>query len=182
MPITITITGETAKDAIAEVVALAAGLSSAGAQFAVSVGMTAPTEEPKPAGNSAKKATRASSAKATTQEAGDQTSASGPSATNGASPSDDDAALAAEIAADVAQAPAEPKGATAVVDAGTGKPMEAPQTEMTIEDVRAAATRLAQADATQLKAILGEFGAAKLSEVKPDDLGDFAGKVLAALG
>ncbi len=97
----------------------------------------------------------------------------------------EDAELAREIAADVAEAPPEPKGATAVVDAGTGKPIEqAPSepVELTMDMVRANATRLAQADAPKLKAILGEFGAAKLSEVKPDDLPDFAGRVLAALG
>lgn len=96
----------------------------------------------------------------------------------------EDAELARELAADVAEAPPEPKGATQVLDAGTGKPMEqvASEREMSMDEVRSSATRLAQADATKLKAILGEFGAAKLSEVKPEDLPDFAGRVLAALG
>ncbi len=97
--------------------------------------------------------------------------------------SPEDIELAREIAADVAEAPPEPKGATAVVDAGTGKPLAPSEpVELTMDMVRANATRLAQADSAKLKAILAEFGAAKLSEVKPDDLPDVAGRVLEALG
>lgn len=95
----------------------------------------------------------------------------------------EDAALQAELAADVAEAAPEPAGAKAVVDAGTGKPLVA-STEpvaMTMDEVRSAATRLAQQDAAKLKAILAEFGAGKLSEVPADNLGDFAGQVLSAL-
>lgn len=97
--------------------------------------------------------------------------------------SPEDAELAREIAADVAEAPPEPEGAKQVVDAGTGRPA-APAAEvvLTMDEVRANATRLAQSNAPQLKAILGEFGAAKLSEVPADKLPDFAGKVLEALG
>ena len=104
--------------------------------------------------------------------------------------SEEDAELARELAADVAEAPPEPKGATQVVDGGTGKPIEqveqveqvAQPTAMTMDEVRASATRLAQANAPGLKAILNGFGAAKLSEVKPDDLPDFVQQVLDALG
>lgn len=95
----------------------------------------------------------------------------------------EEAQLAAEIAADVAEAPPEPKGAQQIVDGGTGKPMDHPaERAMTMDEVRASATRLAQANAPELKAILASFGAAKLSEVKPDDLPDFAQAVLDALG
>ena len=94
----------------------------------------------------------------------------------------EEAELAREIAADIAQAASEPKGATQVVDAGTGQPIAQAEVSLTMDEVRANATRLAQADSAQLKAILGEFGAAKLSEVAPDQLPDFAARVLAALG
>ncbi len=94
----------------------------------------------------------------------------------------EDAALQAELAADVAEAAPEPKGAQVVVDAGTGRPIEQPEVVMTMDMVRANATRLAQSDAPRLEAILGEFGAAKLSEVPADQLETFAGKVLEALG
>lgn len=99
--------------------------------------------------------------------------------------SPEDAELAREIAADIAQAEPEPEGARQIVDAGTGQPVAkaaAGEVTLTMDEVRANATRLAQADSGQLKAILGEFGAAKLSEVAPDALPDFAARVLAALG
>ena len=93
----------------------------------------------------------------------------------------EDAEMAREMAADIAQAEPEPTGARQVVDAGTGRPVAEP-VSLTMDQVRANATRLAQADAGRLKAILGEFGAAKLSEVPADQLPDFAGRVLEALG
>ena len=98
--------------------------------------------------------------------------------------SPEDAELAREIAADIAQAEPEPEGARQIVDAGTGQPVAQTPAEVTLtmDEVRANATRLAQADSGQLKAILGEFGAAKLSEVVHDNLPDFAARVLAALG
>ena len=98
--------------------------------------------------------------------------------------SPEDAEMAREMAADIEQAEPEPTGAQQVVDAGTGQPVgrAAAEVTLTMDEVRANATRLAQANSTQLKAILGEFGAAKLSEVSPDMLPDFAAKVLAALG
>ena len=113
----------------------------------------------------------------------------------------EDAQLAAEIAADVAAAPAEPEGAKMVVDAGTGKPMGepiSPETlaraggapaeddgevlELTFDEVKKKATLLAAKDMQQLAGILQKYGAGKLSEVPEDKLGDFAADVLAALG
>ncbi len=157
MPITITITDPTPE----QIAAL----------FGVHPYLDAPTidksEPDKP------KATRASTKKPPVADGGVQ---------QAAAMSPEDVELAREIAADVAEAPPEPKGATMVVDGGTGRPIApATDTVLTMDEVRANATRLAQANAPQLKAILGEFGAAKLSEVPADKLPDFAGRVLEAL-
>lgn len=89
-----------------------------------------------------------------------------------------DAELAREMAQDVAEAAPEPVAATAVVDAGTGKPI-AP---VSIEELRANATRLAQKDTPALAALLKQFGAAKLSEVPEGELPAFNAAVVAALG
>lgn len=53
---------------------------------------------------------------------------------------------------------------------------------MTMDDVKAAAAKLAAKDTPKLKAILESYGAAKLSEVPKEKLGDFAGDVIEALG
>lgn len=177
MPITITIT-----DPTPEQIAALFGLSTEG--------HTSPAPQEAEASKPAGKAR----ATASTKKVDDAPQIASTTPADASPSENDDPELAAEIARDIAEAPAEPKGATTVVDAGTGKPMgevaQSPTSEattaeekaMTMDEVRAAATRLAQADATRLKAILGDFGAGKLSEVKPDDLGDFAGRVLAALG
>lgn len=85
-------------------------------------------------------------------------------------------------------APAEPLPETAkqVVDAGTGKPAapaaaDAP-VKMTIDDVRAAAAKLAAKDTAKLGELLKTYGAAKLSEVPKGKLADFASDVMEALG
>lgn len=81
-----------------------------------------------------------------------------------------------------------PETARAVVDAGTGQPVAAPAPaeelvkQMTFDDVKAAAAKLAAKDTPTLAGILKKYGAAKLSEVSKDKLGDFAGDVLEALG
>ena len=85
-----------------------------------------------------------------------------------------------------------PAGANAVVDAGTGQPVaeiitaefvEAePVKQMTMTDVKVAAAKLAATDTPKLASILKKYNAAKLSEVAPDALGDFAGEVMDALG
>lgn len=81
--------------------------------------------------------------------------------------------------------PAEqPAGSKQVVDAGTGKPIATDDkpVKMTMDDVRAAAAKLAAKDSPKLAEILGNYGAAKLSEVPKAKLADFAGEVLAELG
>ena len=96
-------------------------------------------------------------------------------------------------AADEEDVPPEPMpvGATAVVDAGTGRPVEQvvgeivedePVKQMTMNDVKVAAVKLAAKDTPLLGKILKKYNAAKLSEVAPDALGDFAGEVMDALG
>ena len=97
-------------------------------------------------------------------------------------------------AADEEDTPPEPMpvGATAVVDAGTGQPVSQiitaefvdvePVKQMTMTDVKVAAAKLAAKDTPKLASILKKYNAAKLSEVAPDALGDFAGEVMDALG
>lgn len=76
-----------------------------------------------------------------------------------------------------------PETAKAIVDAGTGQPAAAEvNKKMTMEDVKVAAAKLAQKDTPKLAAILKAYGAAKISEVSKDKLGDFAADVLEALG
>jgi hypothetical protein len=93
----------------------------------------------------------------------------------------DDAKLQAEL-----NEPAEPmpETAKAVVDAGTGQP--APKSDepitMTMNDVKNAAAKLAAKDTPTLAKILKDYGAAKLSEVPKEKLGDFAADVMEALG
>lgn len=82
-----------------------------------------------------------------------------------------------------------PEGAGAVVDAGTGKvvekplnkPADEPVKQMTLDDVKAAASKLVAKDVTALTAILKKYDATKLSEVPKGKLGDFAGDVMEAL-
>ena len=98
--------------------------------------------------------------------------------------STEDAELAREIAADIAEAEPEPVGATQVVDAGTGKPL-APQPEAEPVDaaaVRAMAIKLAQKDTPALAKLLKDAGATKLSEVPEDKMAAFAAAVTQALG
>jgi hypothetical protein len=86
--------------------------------------------------------------------------------------------------------PAEPmpETAKAVVDAGTGQPVGATSTDsdepiqMTMDDVKNAAAKLAAKDTPTLAKILKDYGAAKLSEVPKEKLGDFAADVMEALG
>lgn len=87
-------------------------------------------------------------------------------------------------AADVEEPDPMPETAKAVVDAGTGQPVvaEEPTKQMTVDDVRSAAAKLAAADSPKLAAILKAHGAVKLSEVPNDKLGDFASDVMEALG
>jgi hypothetical protein len=99
--------------------------------------------------------------------------------------SDEDAKLEAEL-----NEPAEPMPETAkqVVDAGTGQPVGATSTDsdepitMTMDDVKNAAAKLAAKDSPTLVKILKDYGAAKLSEVPKEKLGDFAADVMEALG
>jgi hypothetical protein len=99
--------------------------------------------------------------------------------------SDEDAKLEAEL-----NEPAEPMPETAkqVVDAGTGQPVGATSTDsdepitMTMDDVKNAAAKLAAKDSPTLAKILKDYGAAKLSEVPKEKLGDFAADVMEALG
>lgn len=92
-----------------------------------------------------------------------------------------DAELAAELNAPVEPMP---ETAKAVVDAGTGKPAEqaAPVVQMTFDDVKAAAAKLAAANTPKLVELLKKYGAPNLSGVPGDKLADFASDVLAELG
>lgn len=97
----------------------------------------------------------------------------------------EDAALQAELNAPVDPMPAT---AAAVVDAGTGQPIATaggvpksePPLQMTFDDVKLAAGKLAAKDMTKLAALLKKYGAANLSGVPKDKLGDFAMDVLEA--
>lgn len=92
----------------------------------------------------------------------------------------EDEKLAAELAAPVGPMP---DTAKAIVDAGTGQPIAPVEVkQMTIDDVRAAAAKLAAKDTPKLSELLNKYGAAKLSEVPNAKLGDFAGDVMEALG
>lgn len=92
---------------------------------------------------------------------------------------------------DALDAPAEPmpEGADAIVDAGTGKPAGKPAKakadapiQMTMDDVKVAAAKLAAKDTPALAKILKKYDASKLSEVPKEKLGDFAADVMEALG
>lgn len=92
------------------------------------------------------------------------------------------------VGEDALDAPAEPmpEGADAVVDAGTGQPLpkakaDAP-IQMTFDDVKVAAAKLAAKDTPTLAKILKNYNAANLSGVAKDKLGDFAADVMEALG
>jgi hypothetical protein len=93
-----------------------------------------------------------------------------------------DPELDAELNEPVDPAPA---GATAVVDAGTGKPMAPADAgdvvQMTFDDVKKSAAKLASKDMPGLATILQKYGAANLSGVPKDKLGDFAADVVEAL-
>lgn len=77
-----------------------------------------------------------------------------------------------------------PETAKAVVDAGTGKPAEQTSApiQMTFDDVKAAAAKLAAANTPKLVELLKKYGAPNLSGVPQDKLADFASDVLAELG
>lgn len=95
-----------------------------------------------------------------------------------------DAELRAAIAADERTVQPMPDTAKVLVDAGTGKvaePVDAP-VRMTMDDVKAAAAKLAAKDTPKLAALLKKYKAGKLSEVKGSDMGDFAADVMEALG
>ena len=96
-------------------------------------------------------------------------------------PDPEDAALEAELNAPVPPAPATSKG---IVDAGTGRPIpvgDAP-IQMNMDQVRTAAAKLAAKDSPTLATILKKYGAAKLSEVPKESVGDFAADVMEQLG
>lgn len=95
---------------------------------------------------------------------------------------------------DALDAPAEPmpEGADAIVDAGTGQPVakkaakaktedDAP-IQMTFDDVKVAAAKLAAKDTPALAKILAKYDAPNLSGVDKAQLGDFAADVMEALG
>jgi hypothetical protein len=92
-----------------------------------------------------------------------------------------DAELRAAIAADERTVQPMPETAKGTVDAGTGQPADAP-IKMTMDDVKAAAAKLAAKDTPKLAEILKKYKAGKLSEVKGADMGDFAADVMAELG
>jgi hypothetical protein len=92
-----------------------------------------------------------------------------------------DAELKAAIAADERTVQPMPETAKGTVDAGTGQPADAP-IKMTMDDVKAAAAKLAAKDTPKLAEILKKYKAGKLSEVKGADMGDFAADVMAELG
>jgi hypothetical protein len=100
-----------------------------------------------------------------------------PAADEGDALSGEDAALEADLKAPVEPAPETSK---TIVDAGTGEPAQ--PIKMTMDDVRAAAAKLAAQDTPKLGKILESYGAAKLSEVPKEKLGDFASDVMEALG
>ena len=77
-----------------------------------------------------------------------------------------------------------PNTANTVVDAGTGKPVAAPEPvkQMTFDDVKVAAAKLAQQDTPALKALIEKYGGTNLSSIPKEKLGDFAADVLAAVG
>lgn len=83
-----------------------------------------------------------------------------------------------ELLAAVEPAPAT---ANSIVDAGTGQPAAAQPTQMTIEDVKVAATKLAGVDMPTLSQLITKHGGDKLSTIPPQNLGDFASDVLEAL-
>lgn len=94
-----------------------------------------------------------------------------------------DAELRAAIAADERTVQPMPDTAKVVVDAGTGKladPVDEP-IRMTMNDVKAAAAKLAAKDTPKLAELLKKYKAGKLSEVKGTDMGDFAADVMEAL-
>jgi hypothetical protein len=83
-----------------------------------------------------------------------------------------------------------PEGADAIVDAGTGQPVakkaakakdDAP-IQMTMDDVKVAAAKLAAKDTPALAGILKKYDAPNLSGVPKEKLGDFAADVMEALG
>lgn len=82
------------------------------------------------------------------------------------------------------EVPPAPATANQVVDAGTGKP--SPETgapiQMTMDDVKVAAAKLVAKDTPGFEKILKKYGAAKLSDVPKDKIGDFAADVMEALG
>lgn len=100
---------------------------------------------------------------------------------------EDESAEDRQVLADL-KAPADPMPATAktVVDAGTGQPApaatdETPVVKMTPAEVKSMAARLVAKDTAKLGEILTKYGATKISEVKPEQLGDFASDVIEAL-
>jgi hypothetical protein len=83
------------------------------------------------------------------------------------------------------EVPPAPDGASAVVDAGTGQPLpkgDAAPLQMTFDDVKKHAAKLAATDTGKLAEILAKYEAKNLSGVPKDKLGDFAGDVMEALG
>ncbi len=84
------------------------------------------------------------------------------------------------------EVPPQPNAVRGAVDAGTGQPIAAPTGEapvqMTMDQVRTNAAKLAAKDSPTLAAILKKYGAGKLSEVAGEQLGDFASDVMEALG
>ncbi|MDQ3023025.1 MAG: hypothetical protein M3R04_01375 [bacterium] len=82
------------------------------------------------------------------------------------------------------EVPPQPNAASAVVDAGTGQIIAQPESpvQMTMDQVRTNAAKLAAKDSPTLAMILKKYGAGKLSEVNGEQLGDFASDVMEALG
>lgn len=166
MSVTITINGDNAQEAGAELQTLARLLSgSAAVDQATTQAPASPANKPKPAARKAP----------------------APELVEDVELSAEDIEMQRELNAPVEKAPAI---ASQVVDAGTGRPVgaDAPDTSteeakpMTAADVRAAAAKLAAKDTPALAALLKKYNAPSLSAVPPESLGDFAGDVLEALG
>jgi hypothetical protein len=105
-------------------------------------------------------------------------------ATPAPAPEGEDEDLGADLEAEL-NAPVEPMPATGagIVDGGTGQPIPKGDTiQMTFDDVKVAAAKLAAKDTPALGKILKKYGAANLSGVAKDKLGDFAADVMEALG
>ena len=105
-----------------------------------------------------------------------------PAVDDGPIPEETDAELEAELNAPVEPMP---ETAKAIVDAGTGKPAapaKEPVVQMTFDDVKKSTAKLVAKNMPKAAELLKKYGAAKISDVPKDKLGDFAADVMEALG